>query len=180
MRIFEKMESEVRGYIRSFPTVFDTAIGSEMFDERGNRYIDFFAGAGTLNYGHNNPAINQALIGYLQNDGIIHGLDQATVAKKSLLQKLADTILAPVTLLVVIVSLSFALSDSHSVLNLVLIAWGLLASAFAPLLLVYAFDGRPDEKLAISMLLAGTTTYFIGKIMGWTLESAVKEQGDAC
>lgn len=95
MRIFEKMESEVRGYIRSFPTVFDTARGSEMFDERGNRYIDFFAGAGTLNYGHNNPAISQALIEYLQNDGIIHGLDQATVAKKSLLQKLTDTILAP-------------------------------------------------------------------------------------
>ncbi|WAK00456.1 diaminobutyrate--2-oxoglutarate transaminase [Methylobacter sp. YRD-M1] len=95
MRIFEEMESEVRGYIRSFPTVFDTARGSEMFDERGNRYIDFFAGAGTLNYGHNNPAIKQTLIEYLQNDGIIHGLDQATVAKKSLLQKLTDTILAP-------------------------------------------------------------------------------------
>ena len=95
MRIFEEMESEVRGYIRSFPTLFDTARGSEMFDERGNRYIDFFAGAGTLNYGHNNPAIKQTLIEYLQNDGIIHGLDQATVAKKSLLQKLTDTILAP-------------------------------------------------------------------------------------
>ncbi|MCL7423147.1 MAG: diaminobutyrate--2-oxoglutarate transaminase [Methylobacter sp.] len=95
MRIFEEMESEVRGYIRSFPAVFDTARGSEMFDERGNRYIDFFAGAGTLNYGHNNPAISQALIGYLQNDGIVHGLDKATVAKKVFLQKLADTIFAP-------------------------------------------------------------------------------------
>ncbi|WP_020159539.1 diaminobutyrate--2-oxoglutarate transaminase [Methylobacter marinus] len=95
MRIFEEMESEVRGYIRSFPAVFDTARGSEMFDERGNRYIDFFAGAGTLNYGHNNPAISQALIEYLQNDGIVHGLDKATVAKKVFLQKLADTIFAP-------------------------------------------------------------------------------------
>lgn len=95
MRIFEQMESEVRGYIRSFPAVFDRAKGSEMFDEHGNRYIDFFAGAGTLNYGHNNPAISQAIIEYLQQDGIVHALDKATVAKKNFLQKLADTILAP-------------------------------------------------------------------------------------
>ena len=81
MRIFEEMESEVRGYIRSFPAVFDRAKGSEIFDEHDNRYIDFFAGAGSLNYGHNNPAVSEALIEYLQNDGIVHGLDKATVAK---------------------------------------------------------------------------------------------------
>lgn len=95
MRIFEEMESEVRGYIRSFPAVFDVARGSEMFDEHGNRYIDFFAGAGSLNYGHNNPAIRDALIEYLQRDGIVHGLDKATVAKQSFLTKFRDTILAP-------------------------------------------------------------------------------------
>ena len=50
MRIFEELESEVRGYIRAFPAVFDTAKGSLLYDEQGNRYIDFFAGAGTLNY----------------------------------------------------------------------------------------------------------------------------------
>lgn len=95
MRIFEEMESEVRGYIRSFPALFDVAKGSEMFDEQGNRYIDFFAGAGTLNYGHNNPAVTEALISYLQHDGIVHGLDKATVAKKNFLQKFRETILAP-------------------------------------------------------------------------------------
>jgi len=95
MRIFEEMESEVRGYIRSFPALFDTAKGSEMFDDQGNRYIDFFAGAGSLNYGHNNPAVSQALIEYLQHDGVVHGLDKATVAKKAFLQKFRDTILAP-------------------------------------------------------------------------------------
>jgi len=95
MRIFEEMESEVRGYVRSFPTVFDTAQGSEMHDEHGNRYIDFFAGAGTLNYGHNNPIITQALIEYLQHGGVVHGLDKATVAKRAFLTKLRDTILAP-------------------------------------------------------------------------------------
>lgn len=95
MRIFEDMESEVRGYVRAFPAVFDTAKDSFLYDEHGNCYIDFFAGAGTLNYGHNNSAINEALIEYLQRDGIVHALDKATVAKKNFLQKFHDIILAP-------------------------------------------------------------------------------------
>lgn len=95
MRIFEEMESEVRGYVRAFPAVFDTAKGAFLYDEHGTEYIDFFAGAGTLNYGHNNPLISEALIKYLQHDGIVHALDKATVAKKSFLQKFRDTILAP-------------------------------------------------------------------------------------
>jgi diaminobutyrate-2-oxoglutarate transaminase len=89
------MESEVRGYVRSFPAIFDTAKGSYIYDEHGNTYIDFFAGAGTLNYGHNNPLISEAMIEYLQRDGIVHALDKATVAKKAFLQKFRDTILAP-------------------------------------------------------------------------------------
>jgi diaminobutyrate-2-oxoglutarate transaminase len=95
MRIFEELESNVRGYVRSFPVIFDTAKGAYLFDEHGNRFIDFFAGAGTLNYGHNNPVIKEALLNYLQRDGIVHGLDKATVAKRALLQKFQDTILAP-------------------------------------------------------------------------------------
>jgi diaminobutyrate-2-oxoglutarate transaminase len=89
------MESEVRGYVRSFPAIFDTAEGALLFDEQGKRYLDFFAGAGTLNYGHNNPAISRALIEYLQHKGIVHGLDKATVAKRAFLQKLRDTIFTP-------------------------------------------------------------------------------------
>ncbi len=95
MRIFEELESEVRGYVRAFPAIFDVAQGSFIYDEQGTRYIDFFAGAGTLNYGHNNPLISKALIEYLQRDGIVHALDKATVAKKNFLQKFYDTILAP-------------------------------------------------------------------------------------
>ncbi|MFQ5508213.1 MAG: diaminobutyrate--2-oxoglutarate transaminase [Leptospirillia bacterium] len=95
MRIFEEMESEVRGYIRAFPAMFDTARGSHLYDEHGKEYIDFFAGAGTLNYGHNHPAISRALIKYLERDGIVHALDKATVAKKAFLHKLRGTILAP-------------------------------------------------------------------------------------
>jgi len=95
MRIFENFESEVRGYIRSFPTIFSKAKGAILTDEQGVEYIDFFAGAGTLNYGHNNDDISSALIEYLQNDGIVHGLDMATTAKKEFIQTFQNSILAP-------------------------------------------------------------------------------------
>lgn len=95
MRIFENLESEVRGYIRSFPTIFKKAKGAILTDEQGVEYIDFFAGAGTLNYGHNNEHISKALIEYLQEDGIVHGLDMATTAKKEFLQTFESLILKP-------------------------------------------------------------------------------------
>jgi diaminobutyrate-2-oxoglutarate transaminase len=95
MRIFEELESEVRGYVRAFPAIFDVAKGAYLYDEHGSKYIDFFAGAGTLNYGHNNPIISQALIEYLQRDGIVHSLDKATVAKRAFMEKFKDTILKP-------------------------------------------------------------------------------------
>jgi diaminobutyrate-2-oxoglutarate transaminase len=95
MEIFKRLESEVRSYIRSFPVVFKKAKGAFIYDEEGKKYIDFFAGAGTLNYGHNNPKISKALIEHLQNDGIVHSLDKATEAKKRFLQKFDSTILRP-------------------------------------------------------------------------------------
>lgn len=95
LKIFDRMESEVRGYIRSFPTLFDKARGSSLIDEANNNYIDFFAGAGTLNYGHNNPVIKQELLNYLESDGVIHGLDMATVAKKEMLEAFERIILKP-------------------------------------------------------------------------------------
>lgn len=93
--IFDRIESEVRGYIRSFPVVFDSARGSVLTTADGRDYLDFFAGAGVLNYGHNNPIFTQALIEYLQRDGIIHGLDMATSAKKAFLEAFEARILQP-------------------------------------------------------------------------------------
>ena len=95
LEIFEKHESEVRGYCRSFPTVFTRSEGSELFDRQGRRYIDFFAGAGALNYGHNHPKLKRALVEYIQRDGITHSLDMATVAKEQLLKKFNEIILEP-------------------------------------------------------------------------------------
>jgi len=95
MKIFENFESEVRGYVRSFPTIFEHSKDAIMVNEDGVEYIDFFAGAGTLNYGHNNKDITDAMIKYLQNDGIVHGMDMATTAKKEFMRTFRDTILKP-------------------------------------------------------------------------------------
>ena len=95
LKVFKKMESKVRSYSRSFPKVFDHAKGSLIYDEQNNRYIDFFAGAGTLNYGHNNPLLTNAMIDYLRRGGIVHGLDQATTCKREFMQKIHSTILEP-------------------------------------------------------------------------------------
>jgi diaminobutyrate-2-oxoglutarate transaminase len=95
MRIFEQIESQVRSYVRHFPTVFTTAKGSHLYDEQGKEFIDFFAGAGVINYGHNNPKASEALIEYIKSDGIIHGLDKATSAKKEFLETFYNTILSP-------------------------------------------------------------------------------------
>ncbi|WP_163833960.1 diaminobutyrate--2-oxoglutarate transaminase [Spartinivicinus ruber] len=95
MKLFSDYESEVRSYIRSFPVIFDRADGAVIWDDQGNEYLDFFAGAGTLNYGHNPKAVNQALIDYLNNQGILHSLDKATVAKQNFIEKFFQTIIKP-------------------------------------------------------------------------------------
>ncbi|WP_182357656.1 diaminobutyrate--2-oxoglutarate transaminase [Tomitella gaofuii] len=93
--IFAKRESEVRSYSRGWPTVFDTAKGSWMRGEDGREYLDFFAGAGTLNYGHNNPLFKQALLDYIERDGVTHALDMATVAKRDFLESIDRNLLEP-------------------------------------------------------------------------------------
>jgi diaminobutyrate-2-oxoglutarate transaminase len=95
MDMFNQLESEVRTYCRSFPTVFTKGIGSRLFDERGREYIDFFSGAGALNYGHNNLRMKKRLIEYLENDCITHSLDMATVAKREFLEQFNQVILMP-------------------------------------------------------------------------------------
>jgi len=95
MDIFTEIESNVRSYCRSFPTVFTSAFGATLRDEEGKTYIDFLSGAGTLNYGHNNPTIKRSLLEYIESDGIVHGLDMATEAKREFLETLDQFILQP-------------------------------------------------------------------------------------
>lgn len=95
IKAFETYESEVRSYCRHFPAVFTKAKGAKMYDEDGNEYIDFFCGAGALNYGHNNPYIQSKMIEYLQSDGIIHSMDMYTAPKRQFLTTLEERVLKP-------------------------------------------------------------------------------------
>ncbi|MET7716154.1 diaminobutyrate--2-oxoglutarate transaminase [Streptomyces sp. NPDC005407] len=95
LSVFTTLESEVRSYCRSWPTVFNRAQGSRIYDEDGHEYLDFFAGAGSLNYGHNNPVLKRTLLDYLEHDGVTHGLDMSTTAKRAFLEYFQNTVLRP-------------------------------------------------------------------------------------
>lgn len=95
MEVFEEYESAVRSYSRSFPKVFAKAKGHKIWDVDGKEYIDFFAGAGALNYGHNNEKMKQKMIEYLIDDGIAHSLDMGTVARAEFLETFNEVILKP-------------------------------------------------------------------------------------
>ncbi|EFL35445.1 diaminobutyrate-2-oxoglutarate aminotransferase [Streptomyces viridochromogenes DSM 40736] len=95
LSVFESLESEVRSYCRGWPTVFVHARGSRLRDEHDRTYVDFFAGAGSLNYGHNDPALKRALLDYIEADGITHGLDMATTAKRRFLETFRNLVLLP-------------------------------------------------------------------------------------
>ncbi|WP_027350367.1 diaminobutyrate--2-oxoglutarate transaminase [Halotalea alkalilenta] len=92
---FEQIESNVRTYSRSFPTLFTKARGAELETSDGKRYIDFLAGAGTLNYGHNHPVLKEALIRYLSEDNIVHALDMWTEAKFDYYKAVEEKLLKP-------------------------------------------------------------------------------------
>ena len=51
LEAFEELESEVRSYVRAWPAVWSRAHGASLWDEHGREYLDFFSGAGGLNYG---------------------------------------------------------------------------------------------------------------------------------
>lgn len=95
MHIFEQRESDVRGYSRTYPVVFDKALNARQIDEQGREYIDFFAGAGVLNFGHNNARMQKAVIDYIQSNGVTHSLDMATVAKRQFMEKFESVVLKP-------------------------------------------------------------------------------------
>lgn len=95
MNIFEEIESEVRSYCRTFPATFQKGKGCYLFDQKGTPYLDFFSGAGALNYGHNPPSMKARLLEYIEGNGIAHSLDMATEAKGKFLEKFNETILKP-------------------------------------------------------------------------------------
>lgn len=93
--VFVKFESDVRSYCRSFPTVFVKASGSVMTDEDGREYIDFFAGSGALNFGHNPDFMTEKMAAYLKEGGMLHAMDMYTPVKRDFLEYFEENILKP-------------------------------------------------------------------------------------
>ena len=55
-----------RGVVTAHPVVIAKGKGSEVWDVEGRRYLDFVAGIGVLNVGHNHPAVTEAVTKQLQ------------------------------------------------------------------------------------------------------------------
>lgn len=95
MKQINAIESQVRSYCRAYPVMFEKARGPFLIDKDGKKYYDFLCGAGSLNYGHNNPVLKKEIIDYLNDDGITHSLDLATKSKEDFLDSFSKHILTP-------------------------------------------------------------------------------------
>ncbi|SHF15132.1 sodium/proline symporter [Microbulbifer donghaiensis] len=71
------------------------------------------------------------------------------------------------TLLMTAAAVGWALLNKQSVFSLVVMSWSALASAFAPLLIVLAFGGRPSQRARIAMSLIGLATALLWRWLGW-------------
>jgi sodium/proline symporter len=91
----------------------------------------------------------------------------AAVTHDLLPHGIEDTRLLKVgTALITLAALLWALLNSQSVFNLVIMAWSGLASAFAPLLIVLCLGGKPKEKTTILAVLTGLASAMIWRMMG--------------
>ncbi|HKI61680.1 MAG TPA: sodium/proline symporter [Mariprofundaceae bacterium] len=127
------------------------------------------------------PMISQQLLPEVMVGLVLAGLFAATMSTADSLvlscsaslsrdllpeKKLGYTATKIMTAIVVLVALALSLSGNQSVFALVLIAWGLMAAAFAPLLTLYAFGKRLSEAAAIIIMCAGVSTFLLWRFMG--------------
>jgi len=91
----DHLESGVKSYSRTFPATFCNARGSHLYDSTHQRYLDFFCGAGALNYGHNHPQLKKVVLEYISENGLIHGLDMNSTVRDRFLERFNDIILSP-------------------------------------------------------------------------------------
>jgi len=92
---FEQLESNVRYYCRRWPAVFVAGRGAHVVAETGQRYLDFFSGAGALSYGHNPGFLVEAVIEHLRAGRLVHSLDTHTPEKAGFLRTLERCVLEP-------------------------------------------------------------------------------------
>ena len=69
---------------------------------------------------------------------------------------------------ITVLALLIALFADENVFNLVLIAWSGLGAAFGPLLTLYCFGQRPNQWLAIAMVVGGVAMIPYWRSLGLT------------
>ena len=82
----KKLEGSAVSYPRGLPMAMKRAKGATVEDVDGNRYIDFFGGAGVMNVGHANPDVLKAVSEQLPL--LTHALDIPNPARHDLVEKL--------------------------------------------------------------------------------------------
>ena len=80
------LESAAVSYPKSVPLAFEEGKGATLKDVDGNVYIDFLAGAGTVNVGHCNPEVVKAV--KQQVERLMHCLDFPTPIRMELVEEL--------------------------------------------------------------------------------------------
>lgn len=71
------------------------------------------------------------------------------------------------TALVTALAFGIALGDSRSVFQLVILSWSALASAFAPLITIYALDRKVSETTAILAMAIGVGVAIAWRVAGY-------------
>jgi len=70
------------------------------------------------------------------------------------------------TVITTSLALGIAIFGSQNVFSIVILAWSVLASAFAPLLIVYSFGGKPSEARAVMMMIIGILSALLWRHYG--------------
>ncbi len=75
-------EGSAVSYPKGMPMAVRYASGATVEDVDGNKYIDFFGGAGVMNVGHSNPEVIEAASSQIVN--LTHSLDFPNPARRSM------------------------------------------------------------------------------------------------
>lgn len=106
-------------------------------------------------------------------DSLVLGCS-AAISHDILPDNIENTALIKLTTVAVTgVALLWALLNSASVLDLVILAWSGLGSAFGPLLLVLCLGGRPSQNASMAMVILGLVVALLWRYVG--LHSVVYE-----
>ena len=88
-------EGSAVSYPRGLPMALARARGATVEDADGNRYIDFFGGAGVMAVGHANPDVTEAVVA--QMGQLTHALDFPNPPRRRLVERLRSVLPSALT-----------------------------------------------------------------------------------